>query len=82
MNTISPIAWILILFIVVFTISINIWLFTAKNKQKNIKNNNLIFSRMMQTIKDPFAEEKSNLQKLSEAAAKLRESSLDKENLN
>lgn len=80
MNTISPIAWILILFIVVFTISINIWLFTAKNKQKNIKNNNLIFSRMMQTIKDPFAEEKSNLQKLSEAAAKLRESSLDKEN--
>ena len=82
MNTISPIAWILILFIVVFTISINIWLFTAKNKQKNIKNNNLIFSRMMQTIKDPFAEEKSNLQKLSEAAAKLRESFLDKENLN
>ncbi len=79
MNDISPIAWIFIGFIVVFTISINIWLFTAKNKQPKNKNNNLIFSRMMQTIKDPFAEEKSNLQKLSDAAAKLRETSHDKE---
>lgn len=78
MNNISPIAWVFIGFLVVFTISINIWLFTAKNKQP--KNNNLIFNRMIQTIQDPFAEEKINLQKLSEAAAKLRETSTEKEN--
>lgn len=79
MNTISPLAWIFIGFIVVFTISINIWLFSAKNNHKKSKTNNMLFSQMIRTIKDPFAEEKKNLQKLSEAAAKLRETSLDQE---
>ncbi|MAT43084.1 MAG: hypothetical protein CL609_12140 [Anaerolineaceae bacterium] len=79
MNNISPIAWVFIGFIVIFTISINIWLFTAKNKPQKNKND-LIFNRMIQTIQDPFAEEKINLQKLSEATAKLRESSTKEEN--
>ncbi len=79
MNAIPPIAWVLIGFLVIFTISMNIWLFSTKNNQQENKNNNLIFSRMMKSIQDPFAEENENLQKLSEAAAKLRETTINQE---
>ncbi len=74
MNNPSPIAWLMIGFIIFFTLSLFLWLFSVKkNQQKNKNMNTHALNKMVNAIKDPFAAENESLDQLAEATKRLHE---------
>lgn len=72
MNNLSPIAWVFICFIVLFTISINMWLFSARKQSENKAKKANVYNRIIRGMQDPFAKEDAALKELSEATEILK----------
>lgn len=69
MKELSSTAWVLIIFLVLFTVSLNIWLFSSARK-KNQENTTIsILRRTGKIMQNPFMEEENQLKKLSELTA-------------
>lgn len=66
-------AWIIILFLIIFIVSLNIWLFTVA-KRGNKENGMLsILRKSSKVIQNPFIEEDQQLNELANLTAQLKE---------
>lgn len=64
-TSIPVLGWVLIVFLVVFIVSINIGLFMGTKKKDNKDNWAGKLHAAGQTLKDPFRDENSRIQELS-----------------
>jgi uncharacterized membrane protein len=72
LNSISPLGWVLIIFLAIFILALNLGLFFGiKNKPQN-ENWITKMSDAAQTLQNPFTKESDRIKKLSEEIEKLK----------
>jgi uncharacterized membrane protein len=72
LNSISPLGWVLIIFLAIFILALNLGLFFGiKNKPQN-ENWIKKMSDAAQTLQNPFTKESDRIKKLSEEIEKLK----------
>ncbi len=66
MDNISLIGWVAILFLVIFILTLNLWLFSASkhNKDNSYSSSNII-KRTSKILQNPFFEDNKKLEELS-----------------
>jgi hypothetical protein len=72
MNSLSPLGWILILFLVFLFIGINVSLFTSQKKKDNPDSWVNRIQEAGKTLRDPFRKEDEKLNTLSEKVKELK----------
>jgi hypothetical protein len=85
MDKISPLGWAAILFIILIAASVNLWMIAllrnrdpealnrAIRPNKNAAASHQNMQKFVETLRDPFGEERKNLQELSTRIKELKE---------
>ncbi len=72
MSALSPLGWVLIIFLIVLTIGINLSLFAGNKKKANPNSWGAKMQAAAKTMKDPFQREYEKIDHLAQKVEKLK----------
>lgn len=73
MSNISPLGWVAIIFLIIFIMTLNLWLFSAgKNLNQNKNSSANILRKTTKLLQNPFAEENNQLEELAMLTSALK----------
>lgn len=80
MNEITPLGWIIIVFVIAIFVGTNLSLFGAVRK-RNQKNESHIADKLIQTARNPFEKEDLEWKKLADQVASIKKNRPDEQPL-